>query len=568
MNRKGRCPAWTRAPGAPPRPPAPPPARNASLQWRRPAAAAGAAPEPRGPAPAAPLQAPPQLLAAAPERAYRRAGRASNALVRAVTAPAAAAAVPPRAGRYIKPSAHSLLRSLPAGASPAPAPAPAPAPRRVAAGRVRKPPLARAAPRVRLLSAHERGVVVRQLRGQQNCALLYRRTGGGFALRREGVRGGAGGAHMTWTSRAQPRLRAAAAGAAARAAASVTAPPPQPPPQPRARSTRRKSSATAVLATRGAPVTKAQRAKLPGAFSPVILCVADAKLSRHHAAGGGAGGGAAPLRAALHLRALCLPFCRTGRCRKPAGACPLRHDVDKVAVCHRWLKGACTDAACPLTHKARVRVVTASARASELTARPIAARRSFPRACRCATCSWRGDAARPRARTRTSTSAPLRRCAPPSLPASARAAWRARCATLGCAPRCSATAAAPTASAAGSTTRPCASVRAMLCLLPRRQTKRSKTSAPGAACWCRRLRAAHTNESRTMHTSEMHNRSLLSPSAACRCDSACQCGSVKAAAVASARSPAVLRLFADAVEAAAAEAATPCFTERRFGTRR
>jgi hypothetical protein len=55
----------------------------------------------------------------------------------------------------------------------------------------------------------------------------------------------------------------------------------------------------------------------------------------------------------MHLRALCLPFCRSGRCRKPAGQCPLRHDADKVAVCHRWLKGACTDADCPLTHKVR-----------------------------------------------------------------------------------------------------------------------------------------------------------------------------------------------------------------------
>jgi hypothetical protein len=52
-----------------------------------------------------------------------------------------------------------------------------------------------------------------------------------------------------------------------------------------------------------------------------------------------------------------MAFCRTGRCRKrddagASGGCPLRHDADKVAVCVRWLKGACPDdGACPLTHR-------------------------------------------------------------------------------------------------------------------------------------------------------------------------------------------------------------------------
>jgi hypothetical protein len=71
------------------------------------------------------------------------------------------------------------------------------------------------------------------------------------------VRGGAGGANMTWTSRAQPRLRAAAAGAAARAASTAAPPPPAPRPRPRPRA--------AAAAAQG-PVAKASR-KPPGALT-------------------------------------------------------------------------------------------------------------------------------------------------------------------------------------------------------------------------------------------------------------------------------------------------------------
>eukprot|EP00899_Mesostigma_viride_P010563 jgi/Mesvir1/19508/Mv16605-RA.1 len=49
---------------------------------------------------------------------------------------------------------------------------------------------------------------------------------------------------------------------------------------------------------------------------------------------------------------LCMFFTRFGKCNtKDKGECPYVHDPDKVAVCTRWLKGACDDEACPLTHK-------------------------------------------------------------------------------------------------------------------------------------------------------------------------------------------------------------------------
>jgi hypothetical protein len=72
------------------------------------------------------------------------------------------------------------------------------------------------------------------------------------------------------------------------------------------------------------------------------------------AAASGGAPSTAKARRPLTLRPLCMAFCRTGRCRKrDAGACALRHDADKVAVCVRWLKGTCSCAdggACPLTH--------------------------------------------------------------------------------------------------------------------------------------------------------------------------------------------------------------------------
>lgn len=56
------------------------------------------------------------------------------------------------------------------------------------------------------------------------------------------------------------------------------------------------------------------------------------------------------------------PFCgtrhRTGMCKDHArGRCAFIHDPALVAVCPRWLQGACDKGAqCPLQHKVRVRV--------------------------------------------------------------------------------------------------------------------------------------------------------------------------------------------------------------------
>ncbi|KAL3691160.1 hypothetical protein R1sor_004811 [Riccia sorocarpa] len=47
----------------------------------------------------------------------------------------------------------------------------------------------------------------------------------------------------------------------------------------------------------------------------------------------------------------CQFFTRFGKCNKENGKCIYIHDPDKVAVCTKFLKGACSDEPCPLTHK-------------------------------------------------------------------------------------------------------------------------------------------------------------------------------------------------------------------------
>ncbi|KAH9305277.1 hypothetical protein KI387_009681, partial [Taxus chinensis] len=47
----------------------------------------------------------------------------------------------------------------------------------------------------------------------------------------------------------------------------------------------------------------------------------------------------------------CQFFTRFGKCNKEDGKCPYIHDREKVAVCTKFLKGACFNAICELTHK-------------------------------------------------------------------------------------------------------------------------------------------------------------------------------------------------------------------------
>jgi hypothetical protein len=56
---------------------------------------------------------------------------------------------------------------------------------------------------------------------------------------------------------------------------------------------------------------------------------------------------------AAERRGLCLDFCRSGECAAArAGRCPHAHEPAKVAVCARWLAGACAaGAACKLQHR-------------------------------------------------------------------------------------------------------------------------------------------------------------------------------------------------------------------------
>jgi hypothetical protein len=167
--------------------------------------------------------------------------------------------------------------------------------------------------------------VVRRLRGQQNCDLVYRKSGRhGQQLTRTGVRGGAGGANLTWVAPSKPALRAAAFNAVKRA-----------------------EEAAAGLAAQPVGVAVLGKRKRVVASRP-----RDGVKSR---GGSAAGPGTSRRRVAakpLRLKPLCLAFCRTGRCRKPEGQCQLRHDPDTVAICLRWLSGtSCNGEGCPLQHK-------------------------------------------------------------------------------------------------------------------------------------------------------------------------------------------------------------------------
>ena len=168
--------------------------------------------------------------------------------------------------------------------------------------------------------------VVRRLRGQQNCELVYRKSGRHEQqLTRTGVRGGAGGANLTWVAPTKPALRAAAFAAVKKAEAAAAALAAQP-------------VAVAVLGKRKRVV--ASRPRGGGVKARGGLAAAAPGTSARRAA-------AKPLR----LKPLCLAFCRTGRCRKPEGQCQLRHDPDTVAICRHWLHGTCTGDGCPLQHK-------------------------------------------------------------------------------------------------------------------------------------------------------------------------------------------------------------------------
>jgi hypothetical protein len=49
----------------------------------------------------------------------------------------------------------------------------------------------------------------------------------------------------------------------------------------------------------------------------------------------------------------CMFYNKFGKCtKKEKGSCPFLHDADKVAVCRRFLQGACVKEACLLSHKA------------------------------------------------------------------------------------------------------------------------------------------------------------------------------------------------------------------------
>ena len=231
-------------------------------------------------------------------------------------------------------------------APPESAPPPAAAavsPRRVAARRPSvtvpathwAPPVRAVAPLALVLASRRRAgkprgggssgsQVLRRLRGQQNCDLLYRKSGRhGQQLTRTGVRGGAGGANLTWVAPSKPALRTAAFNAVKRAEEAAAALAAQP-------------VAVAVLGKRKRVVASRPR---------------DGVKSR---GGPAAGPGTVRRRVAskpMRLKPLCLAFCRTGRCRKPEGQCQLRHDPETVAICLRWLCGTCHGDGCSLQHK-------------------------------------------------------------------------------------------------------------------------------------------------------------------------------------------------------------------------
>eukprot|EP01023_Acetabularia_acetabulum_P058265 TRINITY_DN6859_c0_g1_i1.p1 TRINITY_DN6859_c0_g1~~TRINITY_DN6859_c0_g1_i1.p1 ORF type:complete len:511 (-),score=29.61 TRINITY_DN6859_c0_g1_i1:314-1846(-) len=52
-----------------------------------------------------------------------------------------------------------------------------------------------------------------------------------------------------------------------------------------------------------------------------------------------------------HNRQLCMHFCKFGECQyRDEGTCRLRHDMQKVQICFRWLNGNCSDPKCKQQH--------------------------------------------------------------------------------------------------------------------------------------------------------------------------------------------------------------------------
>jgi hypothetical protein len=176
-------------------------------------------------------------------------------------------------------------------------------------------------------------LVVRRLVGQQNCEVLYRKTGRhGQQLTRTGVRGGRGGANLTWVAPTQPKLRAAAVAAVKRA--------------------ERAAAVEATASQALAPVMLlGKRKRLSAVRRSDAQSGGRKKASRLKGLKGRVGASCKAVPPPLRLKPLCLAFCRTGRCPKPVGQCPLRHDPDTVAICVHWLSGTCVRGEdCPLQH--------------------------------------------------------------------------------------------------------------------------------------------------------------------------------------------------------------------------
>ena len=310
-------------------------ARPGARTWVRPGAAplrpAAAPPHPVAPAPPVPPEAPRASSVPPPAKRQRVDNTPAAARSRTwtreqagqpaaqATAPPALAQQPAAAGRgAVSPRRGGVSRRM---STSAPASQWA-------------PPQLRAPLALVLASRHRGGKprgggsrgsqVVRRLRGQQNCELVYRKSGRHEQqLTRTGVRGGAGGANLTWVAPSKPALRTAAFNAVKRAEEAAAALAAQP-------------VAVAVLGKRKRVVASRPR---------------DGVKSR---GGPAAGPGTVRRRVAskpMRLKPLCLAFCRTGRCRKPEGQCQLRHDPETVAICLRWLCGTCHGDGCSLQHK-------------------------------------------------------------------------------------------------------------------------------------------------------------------------------------------------------------------------
>ena len=143
-------------------------------------------------------------------------------------------------------------------------------------------------------------LVVRRLVGQQNCEVLYRKTGRhGQQLTRTGVRGGRGGANLTWVAPTQPKLRAAAVAAVKRA--------------------ERAAAAEATASQPLAPVMLLGKRKRMSAVRRGDAQSGGRKKARLKGPKGRVGASSKAVPPPLRLKPLCLAFCRTGRCPKPEG---------------------------------------------------------------------------------------------------------------------------------------------------------------------------------------------------------------------------------------------------------